>query len=78
MENNPEFCEKITQFTKEDVRAIAGWVIKNFDTIVQGAKPELDDVRVKREKRTAKRKEAQKLKEQEAEAWKTGSIQCDF
>ena len=50
MENNPEFCEKIMQFTKEDVRAIAGWVIKNFDTIVQGAKPELDDVRVKREK----------------------------
>ena len=44
------------QFTKEDVRAIAGWVIKNFDTIVQGAKPELDDVRVKREKRTAKEK----------------------
>lgn len=29
MENNPEFCEKIMQFTKEDVRAIAGWVIKN-------------------------------------------------
>ena len=65
---NPEFCEKIMQFTKEDVRAIAGCVIKNFDTIVQGAKPELDDVRVKREKRTAKRKEAQRLKEQEVEA----------
>ena len=78
MENNPEFCEKIMQFTKEDVRAIAGWVIKNFDTIVQGAKPELDDVRVKREKRTAKRKEVQKLKEQEAEAARQAQFNAIF
>lgn len=78
MENNPEFCEKIMEFNREDVRAIVGWVMKNFDTIVQGAKPELDDVRVKREKRTAKRKEAQKLKEQKEEAARQAQFNAIF
>lgn len=55
MGNNTEFCEEITEFNREDIRVIVNWIMKNFDTILESAKPELEEVRVKREKRTAKR-----------------------
>lgn len=68
MGNNAEFCEKLTQFNREDIRVIVNWIMKNFDTILEGAKPELEEVRAKREKRTAKRKETKRANEQNAEA----------
>ena len=78
MKDNPEFCERIMKFNREDVRVIVNWMMKNFDTILEGAKPELDDVRAKREKRTARRRESQKLKEQEAEAAKQAQFNAIF
>lgn len=70
MGNNAEFCKKITKFNREDVRVIVNWIVKNFDTILEDAKPELEEVRVKREKRIAKRKETHRVNEQNERAWR--------
>ena len=70
MGNNTEFCKKITEFNREDIRVIVNWIVKNFDTILENAKPELEEVRVKREKRIAKRKETHRVNVQNENAWR--------
>lgn len=74
---NDDFCKEIVGYGRDEIRVIAKYLSENFETVIDGCRPELERLQEKKAMRAAKRKANAKAKEQQSMTMETSSYEDD-